>query len=53
MNEEVKPLPHNDLRVIEAKIRDMALIAITKSDDPVWGALDRLWDYVVKGGQDA
>ena len=45
---EIKSSPHNDLRVIEAKLRELNIGV--KSDDPVWASLDRLWEYVVKGG---
>ena len=38
--------PHNDLRVIEARLRASRWIG---DDDTVWDALDRLWNFVVLG----
>lgn len=39
--------PHTALRTVEAKIRDMR--TYIRSDDPVWTAIDDLWELVILG----
>jgi hypothetical protein len=42
--------PHNALRQVEAKLR--SLDTYIGKNDPVWTALDTLWDLVVKGTEE-
>jgi hypothetical protein len=50
MDEVNKSSVHHDLRIVEAKLHNFD--SFINSSDPVWDALDRVWDFVVKGGKD-